>query len=461
MLPAGFSSRLIARGGAPVEGTTYTWHPFSDGMGTFALADGGWLLASNSEVPGLPQGGASALRFDRDGAVTDGYRILRGTTMNCAGGVTPWGTWLSCEEVASGQVWECDPTGEREAVARPALGVFSHEAVAVDPGDGRLYLTEDTADAGWYRFTPARAGDLSAGALEIAVVDDDGRVTWAAVPDPAGASAPTRLQVGGSARFQRGEGTWFDSGVVYFCTTSDHRVYAYDVAAQTLEIVYDGGALGGTPEITDVDNVTVAAKSGDIYVCEDIGDGDQDEGLDVGIVSREREVTRFLTATGSQHAGSELCGVCFDPSGTRMYVASQRAGGLGAVYEVAGPFRLDRAEGRPPDIVAGDAPSSTRAPMSFAVLGTATLRRFRRAHVTVRVDVPEAGPVTAVLVARVKRRTVTLARARRETDGPGRVKLRLRPSARIVRLLARRRRITATLTVTAAGERARRRVRLL
>jgi uncharacterized protein len=336
-LPEGFESRVIARGEQAVPGTDYRWHIASDGMASFPHDDGGFVLVSNSEAL---DGGASALRIGADGEVRDAYRILSDTTQNCSGGGTPWGTWLSCEEIEDGRVWECDPTGRKRAVAHPAMGIFKHEAAAVDARGKRVYMTEDLIDGGLYRFTPARWPDLSAGLLEIARVGGGGAVEWVEVRDPLAKRERTRRQVPGSARFKRGEGIWLDGHTLYVSTTADDRVHAYDTRRERVRVVYDGLASASAP-LLRVDQLT-ASSAGEVFVCEDIAT----EEIDIGVIERDGRVSRFLSVTGPQHKGSELTGVTFDPTGRRMYFSSQRAfpksellPGPGAIYEITGPFR--------------------------------------------------------------------------------------------------------------------------
>jgi uncharacterized protein len=305
-------------------------------MATFPDDGGGFVLVSNSEDF---EGGASALRFGRDGRVDDAYRILSGTTQNCSGGGTPWGTWLSCEEVEEGRVWECDPSGRHRAVAHPAMGIFKHEAAAVDAEDRRVYLTEDLIDGGLYRYTPAEWPDLSKGQLEIARVRG-GAVEWVEVPDPLARGERTRRQVEDSAQLERGEGVWLDGHTLYVATTADHRVHAYDTRRERIEVIYDGLASRSAP-LLRVDQLT-GSRAGEVFVCEDLA---TDE-IDMGVIDRDRRVAKFLSVTGPQHERSELTGVTFDPSGRRMFFASQRAfpksdaePGPGAIYEVTGPFK--------------------------------------------------------------------------------------------------------------------------
>ncbi len=195
--------------------------------------------------------------------------------------MTPWGTWLSCEEweiepvpglplaYDAGLVWECNPvTGE--SAARPAMGKFKHEMAAADPVDERIYLTEDQANGLFYRFTPDDWGDLSSGVLEAAAVDAaTGSVTWLPVPGAAAPAAPLRTTVGGATPFNGGEGCVYDSGKVYVTTKGDNRVWVHDVGTGTMTVLYDGAATGGP--LTGVDNIIASPLSHDLYVAEDGG----------------------------------------------------------------------------------------------------------------------------------------------------------------------------------------------
>jgi secreted PhoX family phosphatase len=328
-VPSGFSTRLLATTGSVVSGTRYAWHGQPDGGACFPGPDDGWIYVSNAELDD-GHGGAGVLRFGANGNIAAAYAILSGTTWNCAGGATPWGTWLSCEEHRAGQVWECNPFRAGQGIERPALGNFQHEAAAVDPATGFVYLTEDDYDSRLYRFRPVRWGDLSEGVLEAASLRPRGALRWIEVR----ADRPYRGS--NTTGFERGEGAWFSDGVVYFCTTADHRVWAHDVNKRTLEIIYDARALGHNAMLHEPDNVTVHPASGDIYVAE--GGGDLQLVL-LADHSGQRIAAPFLQLFG--HERSEIAGPAFSPDGMRLYFSSQRGRDRkhGLTFEVTGPFR--------------------------------------------------------------------------------------------------------------------------
>lgn len=334
-LPAGFTSRIVAYSGQNLFG--YTWHAAPDGGATFTSPEGGWVYVSNSELENQA-GGVGALRFNARGELVDAYSILSQTSRNCAGGHTPWQTWLSCEETDNGQVWECDPFGHKPAQVRNSLGLFKHEAVAVDTRDKRLYLTEDQSNGCFYRYT-ARSFDVAGnpnlddGVLEVAEVIDgsDGAVRWHALTDPSATTMPTRRQVPTRTVFDGGEGIWYHQGIVYFTTKGDDRVWAYDVQQQRLSILYDAG-LYHSPVLTGVDNIT-GNTTGELLVAEDGGS------MQIVVLSGGN-VLPLLQVVG--HERSEIAGPALSPDGSCLYFSSQRGktgkSEDGVTFEIAGPF---------------------------------------------------------------------------------------------------------------------------
>ncbi len=342
-LPAGFSSRVIARQGQEVARTGHAWHIFPDGGACFPTPGRGWIYVSNSESLGAADGGAGAIRFDSRASIVDAYPILTGSGHNCAGGPTPWGTWLSCEEIEGGRVFECDPFGRRPGVDRPALGRAPHEAAAVDADRRHVYLTEDRPDGRLYRFAARHPGDLRSGKLEAAAVRGS-RVTWLPIPDPSARSTPLRLQVPETTPFRGGEGIWWIDGDVTFVTKHDRRVWRLDTRRDRIRLVYDAVAEGPDSVLGEPDNVIVT-RGGNVYVCED-------QAADQQVVRIDEWGNAEPVLQLHDQPGSELAGLAFNPAGDRMYVSSQRGSdrspGLGITYEIRGPSarRLDHDDRR-------------------------------------------------------------------------------------------------------------------
>ncbi|MET9100629.1 alkaline phosphatase PhoX [Streptomyces antibioticus] len=402
-LPEGFRHRVLSREGDPLrsgEGPVPSNH---DGMTALPGRRGREHvvhLVRNHEnrptaryrvpaVEGLTYdpaglGGCTALTLDSRGQVLAERVAVAGTAVNCAGGPTPWHTWLTCEETEDragtngytkdhGFVFEVDPADPRRTGAVPltAMGRFQHEAVAVDPHLGVVYETEDAFDEPFglfYRFLPRKPlggiGSLRAGgrlqAMRVPGVPDlssiqrtgtvfDG-VEWVDVPDPLAAVTPTRLQdygPRGITHAQKLEGCYWGGRSVYFVSSfarssegsaADHfgQVWRYDPARRRLTLVVVFG-----PD-TDVrlpgespDNICLAAGGG-LMVCED-GEGAQH----VFGVTRHGEV--YPMARGRQNIGTpeapewgEFAGVTFAPDGRTMYVNCYTPG---TTFAVTGPWR--------------------------------------------------------------------------------------------------------------------------
>ena len=380
-----------------------------DGMAAFPMANGNVRLIRNHEMTDPPEsarpigspayddagsGGTTSLevRITGEGEglhveLVDEFASLAGTRVNCAGGPTPWGSWLSCEETTEGRgdgferphgyIFEVpvDATGPVDPVPLTAMGRFVHEAVAVDPETGIVYETEDTwyvpivpnrPGAGLYRFIPREPGVLAAGGRlqMMAVTGEPGYLTarnqtpgtvlpvhWVDIDDPdpedAGRDELAVFRQGlakGGARFARLEGAFHGDGGIYVVSTNggdatSGQVFHYrPVSADQgeLTLVFESPA----PEVLDSPDNIVLSPRGGLVMCED-GSGEQH----VRALDREGRIVNLARAPLGPEGGTagEFAGSCFSPDGRVLFFNQQggrRAGSTlsSATYAMWGPW---------------------------------------------------------------------------------------------------------------------------
>jgi secreted PhoX family phosphatase len=392
MLPEGF--RYVSGGwtGDPLDSGELT-PGAHDGMAAYDGGPGIVRLIRNHEVgAGTPfstaaydtrgGGGTTTLEFNSlTGTFLGSWDSLSGTIRNCAGGPTPWGTWLTCEETTEfpangkphGYVFEVPAVGLGDPTPIRDMGRFSHEALAIDPKTGCVYLTEDAGNtSGFYKFVPNEAGNMSAGGklfmLRVAGVKTTQHnlytgypngtrfwVDWVPVeqPDSEEPNMPGNFvwaqgRAQGAATFGRLEGAWYanfgGASKIYFVSTNggavgQGQVWEYSPGKEYIRLVFESPS---SATLNAPDNITVSPRGG-LVLCEDGGGEEFLHGLTVDgtifpfakntLVLPERRNSRI---NAGNYAGSEWAGACYSPDGKWLFANIQSPG---VTFAITGPWQ--------------------------------------------------------------------------------------------------------------------------
>lgn len=319
-------------------------------------------------------GGTTNLVYDlKRGVVLREFLSLVGTDRNCAGGKTPWGTWVTCEEPADltsprgkrhGYCFEVKASDDgqlQKAVALEGLGRYRHEAIAVDPDTGIVYLTEDTGDGLIYRFIPKVKEDLSRGKLQALAIkgapSTDLRnkggsgspvkegvlmdIEWINLKDIDSPRNDLRIRgfEDGAARFARGEGIEYTNGSIYICCTDggpQKQGQIYRFIPRKDGQPHDQLELFLQPSksdlVTNGDNLC-SAPWGDLIICEDLIAEHKSN------IPHLRGITpdgRIYNLARNGMNRTEFAGSCFSPDGSVLFVNMQ---GLGLTLAIRGPWK--------------------------------------------------------------------------------------------------------------------------